>query len=119
VDVAQPAETMRQLERQGHDITCWSLGIACTSCIIAYRPTENPTKEASIWIGMLSLNTSTERVQFFDGRPAVISVDTKKKELVAISRIGPRMETQRHTEEVNVHDFIDPKLKRAVPLRRL
>jgi len=25
------------------------------------------------------------------------------------------METQRHTREVNVHDFIDPKLKRAVP----
>src|SRR3981189_3321389 len=25
-----------------------SLGIACTSCTIAYRPTESPTKEASI-----------------------------------------------------------------------
>src|ERR1700722_6890491 len=59
-----------------------SLGIACTSCIMACRPTEKPTKEASIWIGMLSLNTSTKRPAAFTDRQPVISVDTKKKELV-------------------------------------
>jgi hypothetical protein len=50
-----------------------------------------------------------------DGQP-VISVDTKKKELVGnFKNSGREWRPQRQPEEVNVHDFIDPKLKRAVP----
>src|SRR5260370_12909184 len=46
----------------------------------------------------------------------VISVDTKKKELVGNFKNGGREWRPKGTpEEVNVHDFIDPKLKRAVP----
>jgi len=49
------------------------------------------------------------------GQP-VISVDTKKKELVGNFKNAGREWTPKGTpEEVNVHDFIDPKLKRAVP----
>jgi len=50
-----------------------------------------------------------------DGQP-VISVDTKKKELVGnFKNSGREWRPQGKPEEVNVHDFIDPKLKRAVP----
>jgi len=50
-----------------------------------------------------------------DGQP-VISVDTKKKELIGnFKNSGREWRPQGKPEEVNVHDFIDPKLKRAVP----
>jgi hypothetical protein len=50
-----------------------------------------------------------------DGQP-VISVDTKKKELVGnFKNAGREWRPKGAPEEVNVQDFIDPKLKRAVP----
>jgi transposase len=50
-----------------------------------------------------------------DGQP-VVSVDTKKKELVGnFKNTGREWRPKDSPEEVNVHDFIDPKLKRAVP----
>jgi Rhodopirellula transposase DDE domain len=46
----------------------------------------------------------------------VISVDTKKKELVGnFKNNGRQWRPQGQPELVNVHDFIDPKLARAVP----
>ena len=46
----------------------------------------------------------------------VISVDTKKKELVGnFKNNGREWRRQGKPELVNVHDFIDPKLSRAVP----
>ena len=49
------------------------------------------------------------------GEP-VISVDTKKKELVGnFKNNGREWHPQNQPEQVNVHDFIDPKLPRAVP----
>jgi hypothetical protein len=50
-----------------------------------------------------------------DGQP-VISVDTKKKELVGnFKNNGRQWRPQGQPELVNVHDFIDPELPRAVP----
>ena len=49
------------------------------------------------------------------GQP-VISVDTKKKELVGNFRNnGREWRPQGQPEDVEIHDFIDPKLSRAVP----
>ena len=49
------------------------------------------------------------------GQP-VISVDTKKKELIGnYKNQGREWRPQGRPEAVNVHDFIDPKLGRAVP----
>jgi hypothetical protein len=49
------------------------------------------------------------------GHP-VISVDTKKKELVGNFRNnGREWRPKSNPEAVQVHDFIDPELKRAVP----
>ena len=50
-----------------------------------------------------------------DGQP-VVSVDTKKKELVGnLKNAGREWRASGQPEDVNVNDFIDPKLKRAVP----
>ncbi len=56
---------------------------------------------------MLSLNTSTKSADSFltDGQP-VISVDTKKKELVGnFKNAGREWRPKGSPEEVNVHDF--------------
>jgi hypothetical protein len=59
---------------------------------------------------------NTQAQAFLAANEPVISVDTKKKELVGNFKNNGR-EWRRHgtPEPVNVHDFIDPKLSRAVP----
>jgi Rhodopirellula transposase DDE domain len=53
---------------------------------------------------------------FIGSDQPVISVDTKKKELVGNFRNNGREWRPKSTpEEVGAHDFIDPKLRRAVP----
>ena len=53
---------------------------------------------------------------FLAANEPVISVDTKKKELVgAFRNNGREWRPEGSPELVNVHDFADPKLKRAVP----
>jgi hypothetical protein len=53
---------------------------------------------------------------FLAANEPVISVDTKKKELVGNFKNGGReWRPKSSPEEVKVHDFIDPKLRRAVP----
>jgi hypothetical protein len=53
---------------------------------------------------------------FLKANEPVISVDTKKKELVGnYKNNGREWHPQATPEQVNVHDFIDPKLGRAVP----
>lgn len=59
---------------------------------------------------------NTQAKSFLTAREPVISVDTKKKELVGTFRNnGRELRPKGDPELVNVHDFIDPKLKRAVP----
>jgi hypothetical protein len=91
------------------------LGIACTSCTIAYRPTEVPRRKRAYGPEWSVRIYQQKGWQFLtDGQP-VISVDTKKKNWSAISRMRAANGGQRHTRRGQVHDFIDPKLKRAVP----
>lgn len=53
---------------------------------------------------------------FLTANEPVISVDTKKKELVGdFKNNGREWRPKSSPEKVNVHDFIDPKLGRAVP----
>lgn len=53
---------------------------------------------------------------FLAGHEPVISVDTKKKELVGnFKNNGQEWRRKGTPELVNIHDFIDPKLSRAVP----
>jgi hypothetical protein len=54
--------------------------------------------------------------QFLQEGWPVISVDTKKKELVGpYQRAGREWQPQGKPEKVLVHDFIDPKLGKAIP----
>lgn len=47
---------------------------------------------------------------------AVISVDTKRKELVGrFKNAGREWRRQGEPERVNVHDFVDPTLGKAIP----
>jgi Rhodopirellula transposase DDE domain len=60
------------------------------------------------------INTSVKRFQQ-RGQP-VISVDTKKKELVgAFKNVGREWQPKGEPEEVKVHDFLDPALGKAIP----
>jgi Rhodopirellula transposase DDE domain len=60
------------------------------------------------------INASVKRFQQ-RGQP-VISVDTKKKELVGAFRNGGReWQPKGEPEEVKVHDFLDPDLGKAIP----
>jgi len=59
---------------------------------------------------------NTQAKAFLTADEPVISVDTKKKELVGNFKNNGREWRPRGTPEaVNVHDFVDPKLGRAVP----
>jgi len=59
---------------------------------------------------------NTQATVFLAENEPVISVDTKKKELVGNFKNNGREWRPKGTPElVNVHDFIDPKLSRAVP----
>jgi Rhodopirellula transposase DDE domain len=59
---------------------------------------------------------NTQAKTFLAANEPVISVDTKKKELVGnFKNNGREWRRQGAPELVNIHDFIDPKLKRAVP----
>jgi hypothetical protein len=59
---------------------------------------------------------NTQAVAFLTADEPVISVDTKKKELVGnFKNNGREWHRKGDPEAVNVHDFIDPKLRRAVP----
>lgn len=54
--------------------------------------------------------------QFLQQKLPVISVDTKKKELVgAFKNHGQQWQPQGQPLEVNVHDFPDPQLRKAIP----
>jgi hypothetical protein len=57
-----------------------------------------------------------QAMAFLAAREPIISVDTKKKELVGnFKNNGREWRPKDRPELVNVHDFIDPKLGRAVP----
>ena len=59
---------------------------------------------------------NAQATTFLAKNEPVISVDTKKKELVGTFKNNGREWRPKGTpEEVKVHDFIDPKLGRAVP----
>ena len=59
---------------------------------------------------------NTQAKAYLAANEPVISVDTKKKELVGNFKNNGREWRPKGTPEpVNIHDFIDPKLKRAVP----
>ena len=59
---------------------------------------------------------NTQAKTFLAAHEPIVSVDTKKKELVGnFKNNGKEWRPNGTPELVNIHDFIDPKLSRAVP----
>ena len=90
---------------------------AAASRATACRATARPRRAARTRIAMPSSSTSTPASKRFQqrGQP-VISVDTKKKELVGRSRTaGREWQPKGEPEEVRVHDFLDQELGKAIP----
>ena len=78
---------------------------------------EDEGSAPTIRTATLSLNTLNGKVKWSVSRQQpVISVDTKKKELVGDFKNGGReLRPQGQPEQVRVHDFVDPELGRATP----
>jgi Rhodopirellula transposase DDE domain len=107
----------RELARQGHEVSHTLVGELLQG--MGYRLQANSkTREGG---GHIDRDAQFEyinaqAVSFLVAHQPVISVDTKKKELVGnFKNNGREWRPQGKPELVNVHDFIDPKLARAVP----
>jgi hypothetical protein len=107
----------KELQAHGHQVsqrTVWALldqlGYSMQSNRKTREGTEHPDRDAQfLYIA--------EKVQQFQqsGFP-VISVDTKKKELIGrFKNAGREWQKKGQPEEVNVHDFADKELGKVVP----
>jgi hypothetical protein len=107
----------KELQAQGHQVsqrTVWTLldqlGYSMQSNRKTREGTEHPDRDAQfLYIA--------EKVQQFQqsGFP-VISVDTKKKELIGrFKNRGREWQRKGEPEEVKVHDFADKELGKVVP----
>ncbi|MBM9538859.1 ISAzo13 family transposase [Desulfobulbus alkaliphilus] len=107
----------QELRDQGHRVsqrTVWTLldqlGYSMQSNRKAREGTENPDRDAQF----LFIANKVEQFQA-NGLP-VISVDTKKKELIGrFKNAGREWQRKGLPEEVNVHDFADKELGKVVP----
>lgn len=107
----------KELRDQGHQVsqrTVWTLldqlGYSMQSNRKTLEGTEHPDRDAQFLF-------IAEKVQQFQqvGFP-VISVDTKKKELIGrFKNGGQEWQRRGQPEEVNVHDFADKELGKVVP----
>ncbi len=107
----------KELSRQGH---CVSAGTVATLLreagysLQANRKTREGTGHPDRNAQFEYISTQVRRLQK-RGQP-VVSVDTKKKELIGdFKNPGEEWQLQGHPEEVRVHDFPDPELGKAIP----
>ena len=107
----------RELLRQGHPASPSTVGRLLKAAGYSLQGNRK-TKEGS---GHPDRNAQFEHINamvqaFQNRRQPVISVDTKKKELVGKFKNGGReWRPQGEPEEVLVHDFLDKKLGKAIP----
>jgi len=107
----------RDLKGKGHEISYPVVG----DCLRKLGYSLQANRKSHEGSGHMDRNAQFEYISkkagsFLTDHQPVISVDTKKKELVGnFKNAGREWRPKGAAEEVNVHDFIDPKLKRAVP----
>lgn len=105
------------LTRQGHPVGAWTVGAMLRQAgysLQGNRKTQeggaHPDRNAQFEY----INASVQRFQV-RGQP-VISVDTKKKELVGPFKNGGReWQPKGEPEEVVIHDFVDAQLGKVIP----
>ncbi|MBF0562593.1 MAG: ISAzo13 family transposase [Alphaproteobacteria bacterium] len=106
-----------ELQVKGHEVsqaTVWrlldGLGYSMQSNRKTREGTDHPDRNAQFEFIGSTVKDFLER-----GQP-VISVDTKKKELIGPYKNGGReWEKKEKPVEVNMHDFPDPELGKAIP----
>jgi hypothetical protein len=107
----------KDLKGKGHEISYPVVG----DCLRQLGYSLQANRKSHEGSGHMDRNAQFEYISkkagsFLTDHQPVISVDTKKKELVGnFKNAGREWRPKGPPEEVNVHDFIDPKLKRAVP----
>lgn len=107
----------RELTQQGHPVSARTVGRLLRAAGYSLQGNRK-TKEGG---AHPDRNAQFEHInatvkQFQRRRQPVISVDTKKKELVGNFKNGGReWRPQGEPEEVRVHDFLDKKLGKAIP----
>jgi len=107
----------RELTRQAHPISPWTVGSllkAAGYSLQSKRKTKEGDSHPDRNAQFEYINTTVQRFQQ-RGQP-VISVDTKKKELIGLFRNGGQeWRSKGEPEEVKVHDFMDKQLGKAIP----
>lgn len=106
-----------ELTRQGHPISPWTVGSllrAAGYSLQGNRKTKEGSSHPDRNAQFEHINATVQRFQQ-RGQP-VISVDTKKKELVGqFKNAGREWQRKGEPEEVDVHDFPDPTLGKVIP----
>jgi len=106
-----------ELTRQAHPISPWTVGSllkAAGYSLQGNRKTKEGSSHPDRNAQFEFINAAVERFQQRD--QPVISVDTKKKELIGqFSNGGREWRPQGAPEEVRVHDFMDKTLGKAIP----
>ncbi len=106
-----------ELTRQAHPIGPWTVGTllkAAGYSLQSNRKTKEGGSHPDRNAQFEHINTTVKRFQ--QRAQPVISVDTKKKELVGQFKNGGReWQPKGEPEEVDVHDFPDPKLGKVIP----
>jgi len=111
------ARLAEELTRQSHPIGAWTVGALLRDAgysLQSNRKTKEGATHPDRNAQFEHINTMVKRLQQ-RGQP-VISVDTKKKELVGQFKNGGReWQPKGEPEEVDVHDFPDPRLGKVIP----
>lgn len=111
------AKLASELQRMGHKVssrTVHSLLNWLGYSLQANRKTLAGSSHQDRDAQFLYINQQVEQFQNL-GQPA-ISVDTKKKELIGeFKNPGQEWQPQQEPVEVRIHDFVDPKLGKAIP----
>ena len=106
-----------ELTRQGHPISPWTVGSLLKAdgySLQSNRKTKEGVSHPDRNAQFEYINVLVQRFQQ-RGQP-VISVDTKKKELVGLFKnAGREWRPQGEPAEVKVHDFMDQELGKAIP----
>ena len=105
------------LTRHGHPVGAWTVGVMLKEAgysLQSNRKTKEGGSHPDRNAQFEYINGSVERFQQ-RGQP-VISVDTKKKELVGPFKNGGReWQPKGAPEEVVIHDFVDEQLGKVIP----
>jgi hypothetical protein len=105
------------LTRQGHPVGAWTVGNllkAAGYSLQSNRKTKKGGSHPDRNAQFEYINTTVQQFQH-RGQP-VISVDTKKKELVGPFKNGGReWRPKGEPEEVLIHDFVDEQLGKVIP----